>query len=124
MPPILQHGPPPNAPFPRPSISLVLHAHDGNVSLSLPRSFNGPLNVTTRDGGVHFSPEIAAAVTTFSEMETRKCFVGDYSAWRDTDAWLGDEAVLDVHDGSVKIQFDDEIVPRRSKSFWAKLLRH
>lgn len=72
---------------------------------------------------MHFSPEVAAAVTTFSEVKTRKCFLGDYSAWRDGEAWLGDEAVLDVHDGSVKIQFDDEVVPDRPKGFWAKLFR-
>ncbi|KAF8240049.1 hypothetical protein L208DRAFT_1235294, partial [Tricholoma matsutake] len=115
------HGPPPSSPLPRPSISLILHAHDGGVSLTLPRSFNGPLNITTRDGTVHFSPEIAAAVTTFSEGKTRKCFVGDYSAWQDDNRCPGDDAVLDIHDGSVKIQFDNEA--ERPKGFWAKLFR-
>jgi hypothetical protein len=101
-----------------------LQACDGSVSLTLPRTFNGPLNITIKDGATHFSPEITAAVTTFSEVKTRKkYFVGDYSAWRDGDAWLGDEAVLDVHDGSVTIQFDDEPVPERPRGFWAKLFR-
>jgi hypothetical protein len=116
-----QHDPPPSFPLPRPSISLIMHAHDGSVSLSLPRSFIGPLNITTRDGSVHFSPDTAVAITTFTQSaKTRKYFVGDYSSWRDGNAWLGDEAVLDVDDGSVRIQFDDEVL-ESPKGFWAKL---
>jgi hypothetical protein len=53
----------------------------------------------------------------------KQCFVGDFSAWREDDPWQGDEAVLDIHDGSVKIQFDDEVVLESPKRFWAKLFR-
>jgi hypothetical protein len=70
---------------------------------------------------VHFSPDTAAAITTFMDTaKARKCFLGDYSSWRDGDAWLGDEAGLDVDDGSVRIQFDDEVL-ESPKGFWAKL---
>jgi len=54
--------------------------------------------------------------------QTRRCFVGDYSAWREGEEWWGDEAVLDAHDGAVKIKFDDE-VQEGSKSFCSRLFR-
>ena len=37
--------------------------------------------------------------------------MGDYSTWRDGKAWTGDEVVIDSKNGSVRIQFDDEVVP-------------
>lgn len=119
------HRPPRSLSFPRPSIFITISAYNGHINLRLPRSFLGPLTITTSHGSVRFSPDVVAAVTTFSDMRTKKCFVGDYSTWRDGETWTGDEAVIESKNGSVRIQFDDEVVPEGSKSplftMWSKL---
>ncbi|KAJ7048237.1 hypothetical protein C8F01DRAFT_1193551 [Mycena amicta] len=69
-----------------PPLTLSLHSNDGSISLSLPRTFCGPL--ISSDG-------------------VRKCFVG--SGWADAPGkWTGDEAQVDSDHGNVWIQFDDE----------------
>ena len=74
---------------------------------------------------MRFSPDVAATVTTFSDMRTKKCFLGDYSTWRDGEAWSGDEAVIDSRNGSVRIQFDDEVVSEGPRGpffgMWSRL---
>jgi hypothetical protein len=93
-----------------------MNAHNGHINLCIPRSFQGPLSLTTYHGSVRFSPGIEAAATTFSDMRTRKCFVGDYSTWRDGETWIGDAAVVEAKNGSVRVFFDDEAIPESPKS--------
>ena len=104
---------------------MTANAHNGNINLRLPRSFRGPLTITTLHGSVRFSPDVAATVTTFSDVRTKKCFLGDYSTWRDGEAWSGDEAVIDSRNGSVRIQFDDEVVSEGPRGpffgMWSRL---
>jgi len=61
----------------------------------------------------------------FSDSKVMKCFVGDYSTWREGEAWAGDEAVLDARNGSVIIRFDDEVVPESPRGsffgIWSRL---
>ena len=122
-----QHGPPASFPLPRPSISITAHAENGRINIRIPRSFNGPISITTANVSTKFSSETSAAVTTFSYMKTRKCFMGDYSTYRDDEPWTGDEAVIEAKNGSVKIQYDDEVAPESDFlktglfSFWGKL---
>ena len=58
-------------------------------------------------------------------MRTKKCFVGDFSMWREGETWMGDEVVVDAKNGSVKIQFDDEVTPEGSRGtlfgLWSRL---
>ncbi|KAF5324294.1 hypothetical protein D9619_011390 [Psilocybe cf. subviscida] len=101
------HGPPNRSAF-------VLHAHavNGDVRLHLPRTFHGPIIVTHRHGAVRFSDGLSKSLTTFGELDsTRRCFLGDFSRWSDAGhGWTGDELLLDVRHGNVKIHYDDDEV--------------
>jgi hypothetical protein len=121
------HDPPASFPLPRPSISITAHAGNGHIHLRIPRSFTGPLSITTPNGSAKFSREVNAAITTFSEITTRRCFMGDYSAWREGEPWTGDEIVVEAKNGSLKLQYVDEVTaesqgPKMGLSgFWSKL---
>jgi hypothetical protein len=65
---------------PTPSLDIELRAFHGNVSLSLPRSFRGPIIIYTGDDRIRFSPEFSERVTLLSDVSlpgVRTYFVGD-----------------------------------------------
>lgn len=66
--------------------------------------------MTYRHGFARFSDAIDRDLTTFGEIDhTRRCFLGDFSQWRDTgEGWAGDELTLDVKHGNVKVHYDDD----------------
>jgi len=94
--------------------SFVLHAQsvNGEIRLHIPRTFHGPVIVSHRHGFVKFSDGISRNLTTFGEVDsTRRCFLGDFSQWSDAGTgWTGDELVVDVKHGNVKIHYDDDEV--------------
>jgi hypothetical protein len=101
------HGPPN-----RSSFVLFAQSVNGEIRLHIPRTFHGPLIVSHRHGFVRFSDAISRDLTTFGEADsTRRCFLGDFSQWTDArDGWTGDELVVDVKHGNVKIHYDDDAV--------------
>ncbi|KAF8957380.1 hypothetical protein BDZ97DRAFT_1754077 [Flammula alnicola] len=94
--------------------SFVLHAQsvNGEIRLHIPSTFHGPVIVSHRHGSVRFSDGINRNLTTFGEVDsTRRCFLGDFSRWTDAgDGWAGDELMVDVRHGNVKIHYDDDVV--------------
>ncbi|KAF8908550.1 hypothetical protein CPB84DRAFT_162980 [Gymnopilus junonius] len=94
--------------------SFVLHAQavNGEIRLHIPSSFHGPVIVSHRHGFVRFSDAISRNLTTFGEVDsTRRCFLGDFSRWSESgDGWAGDELVVEVRHGNVKIHYDDDAV--------------
>jgi hypothetical protein len=42
--------------------------------------------------------------------------VGDYSTWRDGETWIGDAAVVEAKNGSVRVFFDDEAIPESRRA--------
>lgn len=103
----LKHGPPDRS-------SFVLHAHvvNGEIRLHIPSTFHGPVIVSHRHGFVRFSDAISRHLTTFGEVDsTRRCFLGDFSRWSEAgNGWTGDELVVEVKHGNVKIHYDDDAV--------------
>ncbi|PPQ78269.1 hypothetical protein CVT25_011728 [Psilocybe cyanescens] len=100
--------------------SFCLHAQavNGDIRLHIPRTFHGPLIVSHRHGFVRFSEAVDRNLTTFGEVDsTRRCFLGDFSRWTDAgNGWSGDELVVDVRHGNVKIHYDDDAVGSSVKS--------
>lgn len=94
----------------RPSFLLHAQSINGDIRLHIPRDFHGPILVTYRHGFARFSDSINQHLTTFGEIDdTRRCFLGDFSQWRDTgEGWAGDKLTLDVKHGNVKIHYDDD----------------
>ncbi|KIM38434.1 hypothetical protein M413DRAFT_447885 [Hebeloma cylindrosporum] len=107
------HGPPNRTPF-------VVHAQsvNGDVRLHIPRTFHGPVIISHRHGLVRFSDSINRNLTTFGKVDnTRRCFLGDFSRWTESArGWEGDELVIDVRHGNVKIHYDDDAVGSPVKS--------
>jgi hypothetical protein len=64
----------------RPTLDIELRAFYGDVSLSLPRSFRGPITIRTGDDRIAFSPAFAERVVLLSKVSlagVRTYFVGD-----------------------------------------------
>ncbi|KAF8189458.1 hypothetical protein K438DRAFT_1832622 [Mycena galopus ATCC 62051] len=103
----------------RPPINIRAQSSNGSVTIHLPRSFRGPVTVSTRNGAIRFSDALSAELTTFNEVnKTRRCFIGDYSDWTDQpEGWMGDELNLETMNGGIKVQYD-----AKGKGLFAKLL--
>jgi len=95
-------------------VSFVLQAqsYNGGIHLHIPRNFHGPIFVTYLHGSVRFSDAISRHLITFGEIDnTRRCFLGDFSQWKDTrEEWTGDELTVNVTHGNVKIHYDDDAI--------------
>ncbi|KAF7350168.1 hypothetical protein MVEN_01319300 [Mycena venus] len=96
----------------RPPINLKVQSSNGTVTIHVPRGFRGPVLLTTRNGSVRFSDALSADLTTFNEVNhTRRCFIGDFSDWTETDqseGWIGDELGIETSNGSIKLQYAAE----------------
>jgi len=94
--------------------SFVLDAQSssGDIRIHIPRNFRGPIIVTYPHGYLRFSDDISHNLTTFGEIDnTRRCFLGDFSQWSDAgEGWSGDELMVDVKHGNVKIHYDDDAI--------------
>lgn len=104
-----------------PPLLLTLKAPgSGNISLALPRSFQGPITIHSQQARVVFSPAMGALSATFSDYgELRKCFVGDFKALGfGHGTWEG--SVIDIHapEGRVKLRFTDEPEPQTPRRPW------
>ncbi|KAE9401092.1 hypothetical protein BT96DRAFT_992452 [Gymnopus androsaceus JB14] len=91
-----------------PPFSLTSFSHDGSVSVKLPRSYQGSLTASTKDGRVRMSPAVSAQATVFSTVNgTQKAYIGDLSVRKnDTD----DVVLLETRDGNITIQYEDEML--------------
>jgi len=104
---------------------ITATSKNGSVTLHLPRSFQGFLTLTTTNGTIIFSDQLAPHVTTFSHVSsTKRCFIGDLTSWLDRDQeWKGDEVTASSHNGKVKLQFVDEVKATKGKgNFWSRAL--
>lgn len=104
-----------------PPFHLSALARDGSIQIHVPRSFEGPITITVRDGSVQFSDELSPLVATLSEVnkernKIRRCFVGMLP--QSDEAWVGDEVEVFTRDGSVKILYEDET---RIKGFFRRM---
>jgi len=99
----------------RTSFVLRAQSSNGNIFLHIPPTFQGPIIISYRHGSVTFSDRVDQNLTTFGEADnTRRCFLGDFSEW--DDACGGDEIIIDLRHGNVKIHYDDDEVGSPVKS--------
>ncbi|KAG2097001.1 uncharacterized protein F5147DRAFT_715678 [Suillus discolor] len=84
---------------------LTISAKNGAVNVTLPRSFNGLLLLTTRHGSVSLAGTLSENCTHLSQVDlTRRYFVGDLSMVGDSD-WPGDEVRVDAKHGKIRIKY-------------------
>lgn len=87
---------------------LTVSARNGTVNVTLPRSFNGLLLLTTRHGSVSLTDTLSENCTHLSQVDlTRRYFVGDFSTVDDSE-WTGDEVRVDAEHGSIRIKYFEE----------------
>jgi len=94
-----------HAPERRAPIHVSVNTRLGEATLLLPRSFRGPLYLSTTLGEISLSAALRAATVTFGD----RMFVGQ---WTEEEVkqkeWPGDEAHVDSALGSVYVGYDDE----------------
>ncbi|KAG1843098.1 hypothetical protein C8R48DRAFT_35140 [Suillus tomentosus] len=87
---------------------LTISAKNGGVNVTVPRSFNGLLLLTTRHGSVSLADALSENCTHLSQVDlTRRYFVGDLSMVGDGD-WPGDEVRVDAKHGKIWIKYVEE----------------
>ncbi|KIJ63813.1 hypothetical protein HYDPIDRAFT_133689 [Hydnomerulius pinastri MD-312] len=88
---------------------LDIFARDGRVTVLLPRSFHGPLNLKARHHGHALSDGLLRSSTSLGTADhTSRYFVGDFSA-ASGQQWKGDELRVETRDGKIKVRYIDEI---------------
>jgi hypothetical protein len=64
--------------IPRPTLAIELRASYGEVSLSIPRCFRGPITIQSGHGRIAFSPDLERSMALHSDVNgTRVYFVGE-----------------------------------------------
>lgn len=98
----------PTSPTPTP-FQLGAASKNGQVKITIPRDFEGPLTLTTHNGSIKISDEIRQRISTDNHGNgTRRCFVGDVSLYVDGEEWAGDVLNAESHNGSVYVNFVDD----------------
>ncbi|KAF8908557.1 hypothetical protein CPB84DRAFT_1674153, partial [Gymnopilus junonius] len=103
---------------------------NGNVNVYLPRSFEGVINMTTRNGVPRFSEAVQSLVVPISDISgVHRSFLGhfDASKWEGDTEWVGDELNAGSSNGQVKVFFEDEAGAQgpsgKSQGFFERLFR-
>jgi len=107
------------------NVSLRVWSKDGSITVYIPSSFVGPVNIYTADGSVVPSAGISKRLSTFSQFDkTRKCFLGDFrtAGYTDAASWNGSSLDIMTKDGSVRLFLIEEHDASKSKGFMSKLL--
>ncbi|KAH9477582.1 hypothetical protein JR316_0009804 [Psilocybe cubensis] len=107
-------------------LQIKAFSANGSLNIYIPRSFQGPVSVSLRNGSLRYSESVRGLVTQFSELNgAQRSFIGDFdaNAIRDAGDWAGDAIWLESRNGSIKVFFDDELdeTPRQKSSFLGKL---
>jgi hypothetical protein len=100
---------------PRPFLSIEVRAHNGSVTITIPRSFRGQLTLHTDNGRVNLSSSLAPRAATLSSHDgTHTYFVGERPScgiWHTGGSEDGEEVdgvIGSSKNGSVKVSYDDE----------------
>jgi len=117
----------------RPFFDIALRANYGDISLSLPRCFHGPITIRTGDERIAFSPEFKECASIILDVPSTKVyFVGDRphsGKWGSGSSDNGeseedplDELTVDGRFTSVRIHWDgDDEVPIMRPNGWKVL---
>ncbi|KAF9492582.1 hypothetical protein BDN71DRAFT_1509370 [Pleurotus eryngii] len=97
---------------PRPPFRFVASSGNGSVTVHIPRSFHGPVNIQCNNGNIRVSREIKDDLIVLSDDFSKKCFIGDLAGYDGTagtvqDGW--DELSIDAGNGSIGICYADVI---------------
>ncbi|TFK20662.1 hypothetical protein FA15DRAFT_707907 [Coprinopsis marcescibilis] len=100
-------------------VKVELSTVNGTINIKIPRSFRGTVVSTTNNGRTKLSDPVESRVfqdQRDSFENVARVFIGEYDEHQTT----YDELRVETRNGSIKIQYDDEIVaqPSISNRFW------
>ena len=90
--------------MPRPRISLKVEQRDGDMWIAIPRSFEGTLKVTKRNGNFKLSD----AIQRRSRLLYSANGMSLYSLGGQVEEDLVDEVQIEKRDGTIMLFYDDE----------------
>lgn len=91
--------------------SLNVFTKDGKITVLLPRSFHGPITMTSGDGSCTLSDDMLKTSTYLGVADrTTRYFVGQYSPSSMQQVWEGDEVKVETRDGNIRLRYVDEVV--------------
>ena len=109
-------------------VKIEASSKNGSVHIYIPRTFRGPMQLSTANGSIRLSDAVKMQTHVFSDLRgVQRGFLGafDTSEWRGSENWVGDELLAETKNGSVKVFFDDEATTGWGKpkppSFFSKL---
>lgn len=87
---------------------LKATTRNGELRITLPLDFTGPIKFQTRNGKVRFSQELQAITSVFTNGTA---FVGDWQAagFVDFEQWEGDEVEVETGNGKISFNYPYEI---------------
>ncbi|KIM56677.1 hypothetical protein SCLCIDRAFT_131939, partial [Scleroderma citrinum Foug A] len=98
---------------------LNIFTKDGKITVLLPRSFHGPITMTSGDGSCTLSNDMLKTSTHLGVADrTTRYFVGQYALSSMQNVWEGDEVKVETRDGKIKVRYIDEVVQSSSSSSW------
>jgi len=103
---------------PRPILNIEARAHNGAITVTIPRPFRGQLTLHTDNGRVHLSPTLAPRAASLSALNgTHTYFVGERPSsgmWHTGESeGVGDKVdglIASSKNGSIRVLYDDEDV--------------
>ncbi|KIK92817.1 hypothetical protein PAXRUDRAFT_829614 [Paxillus rubicundulus Ve08.2h10] len=106
---------------------MTARAPHGTIDVSLPRSFQGFLLLSTQHGAVTLADDLIQMSTQLSQLDTAKrYFVGDFAALGDGE-WTGSELKLEGKHGNIRIKYLEGPGGDRSEQskggFFSRLLK-
>jgi hypothetical protein len=100
---------------PRPFLNVEVGAHNGAITVTIPRSFRGQMTLQTKNGWVKLSPMLAPRAASLSVLDgTHTYFVGERPScgkWHTGESEDGDEVdglIASSKNGSIRVSYDDE----------------
>jgi len=104
----------------RPSLGIDLRANHGDISLSLPRCFRGPITITSSHERIKFSDALEERVAPLSDIQgVRVYFVGDRPR---SGQWRGDDNEGEEH-ASTSESTEEEPLDELTVSGWHTSVR-
>jgi hypothetical protein len=115
---------------PRPFLNIAARAHNGAITVTIPRSFRGQMTLHTDNGRVHLSPTLAPRAASLSVLNgTHTYFVGERPSngkWHTGESEDGDEVdglnALSKN-GSIRVSYDDEDVSCKGPGVLSSLFK-
>ncbi|KLO16663.1 hypothetical protein SCHPADRAFT_202760 [Schizopora paradoxa] len=106
-------------------VSMRVWSKDGRITVYIPSSFVGPVNIYTGDGAIIPSAGVSKRLSTFAQHnKTQRSFLGDFKSagYSDAASWNGSSLDILTKDGRVQLFYVEELDGLKPQGIMSKLL--